>query len=319
MESTRAFLINEQRVLRDLPLEEAFQAPKEAGYIWIHIVSESPAKVCAGLFLPPLVQKVLGDLRSRTRADTLENGLLFTFRCLNSKKGNEQPNYISLRSWVTERLIVTVQRYTWGVTEHLFQQKNAIMPDKPLGLLANLLTSALEQLTNLIFELDQSIDNFEDLVNQKQYQNSEDQRLRLAETRRQLVIVRRYLVPQREAFLRLHLEQYPWVDDSLRGRFRELAGSLMRLLDDFDLAKDRVGILQETLLALTQQQINEKLYLFSIVTVIFLPLNFLTGLLGMNVAWIPGVQNHSAFWIVLCILGAMGLVEFFFLRKRGYL
>lgn len=44
-------------------------------------------------------------------------------------------------------------------------------------------------------------------------------------------------------------------------------------------------------------------YILTIVAAIFLPLSFLTGLLGINVGGIPGVDNGNAFWIVvgLCL------------------
>ena len=44
------------------------------------------------------------------------------------------------------------------------------------------------------------------------------------------------------------------------------------------------------------------MYVLSIVTVIFLPLGLITGLLGINVGGIPGAEYKWAFLIVLMIL-----------------
>ena len=55
----------------------------------------------------------------------------------------------------------------------------------------------------------------------------------------------------------------------------------------------------------------------SIVAAIFLPLSFVTGLLGMNVAGLPGVENPHGFLlsaIVMIGLG-IGLVAFFRWKK----
>jgi len=43
--------------------------------------------------------------------------------------------------------------------------------------------------------------------------------------------------------------------------------------------------------------LNRRSYLLSLIAVLFLPLTFLTGLLGINVAGIPGAEHKDAFWI----------------------
>lgn len=43
---------------------------------------------------------------------------------------------------------------------------------------------------------------------------------------------------------------------------------------------------------------NRTSYLLTMVASIFLPLTFVTGLLGINVGGIPGVEEPTAFWIV---------------------
>ena len=64
---------------------------------------------------------------------------------------------------------------------------------------------------------------------------------------------------------------------------------------------------------------NRQLFILSAVAAIFLPLGLLTGLLGINVGGIPGVENPNAFWIVCAGLVAItGLLVWLF-RKWGLL
>ncbi len=46
------------------------------------------------------------------------------------------------------------------------------------------------------------------------------------------------------------------------------------------------------------QQQNERMYVLSIVAAIFLPISFVTGLFGMNVAGLPGVETPEGFLYV---------------------
>jgi zinc transporter len=65
------------------------------------------------------------------------------------------------------------------------------------------------------------------------------------------------------------------------------------------------------------EESNSRMYVLSIVSAIFLPLGFATGLLGINVGGIPGAENHYAFAIFIGILVALagGLLVFFRYKK----
>ena len=71
-----------------------------------------------------------------------------------------------------------------------------------------------------------------------------------------------------------------------------------RFVEDIDSARERAVIAQEEINNRLSGQINKAIYILSIVTVIFLPLGLLTGLLGINVGGIPGAESKLAFPIV---------------------
>ena len=66
------------------------------------------------------------------------------------------------------------------------------------------------------------------------------------------------------------------------------------------------------------EQMNSRMYLLSIVAALFLPLGFVTGLLGVNVAGIPGTENSGAFIAVCLMLLALGLLQLWIFERRGW-
>ena len=60
---------------------------------------------------------------------------------------------------------------------------------------------------------------------------------------------------------------------------------------------------------------NRTMYRFGIVTGIFLPMSFLTGLLGINVGGIPGSENPHGF-LMACGLMVVVAVAQMWLFKR---
>ena len=74
---------------------------------------------------------------------------------------------------------------------------------------------------------------------------------------------------------------------------------------------------QEELLSRVSEQMNARTFVLTIVAAIFLPLGFFTGLLGVNVGGMPGLQDQDAFWIVVAICtGVTGALGILFRFKR---
>jgi zinc transporter len=143
------------------------------------------------------------------------------------------------------------------------------------------------------------------------------QREQLAGIRRQTIAMRRFLSPQREALSRLSSERTPLLDDRDRLRLREEYDHLTRMVEDLDAARERATVVHETLTSRVAEMTNQRMYVLSIIAAIFLPLSFVTGLLGVNVGGIPGAENPYGFWSVdvLLLLVAAGIWAFFRWRQ----
>ena len=77
-------------------------------------------------------------------------------------------------------------------------------------------------------------------------------------------------------------------------------GQFRRTAEALDLIRERALLLQERLVEQRVDGMNDRLFVLAIISVIFLPLGFVTGLFGVNVGGMPGVDNAGAF-IVLCL------------------
>jgi zinc transporter len=67
------------------------------------------------------------------------------------------------------------------------------------------------------------------------------------------------------------------------------------------------------------EQLNSRMYLLSLVAAVFLPLGFLTGLLGINVGGIPGADNPWGFWEAVGILTTVAVVQILVFRRKRWL
>jgi len=82
---------------------------------------------------------------------------------------------------------------------------------------------------------------------------------------------------------------------------------------------DRLMAAQDHLDTQQANQIGRNGYILSIVAAIFLPLGFLTGLFGMNVAGLPGTEWPLAFAALSGAMIAVAIALIVWFRAKGWL
>ncbi len=143
-------------------------------------------------------------------------------------------------------------------------------------------------------------------------------RAKLGEVRRLSVEYRRFLLPQRDAILRLTTGDFPWLAEDDRMHIREAGDRAQRMSEELDAVRDRAGVLSDQLTDLRSDEANQRMLVLSIVSAVFLPLTFLTGLLGMNVRGIPFAQERWAFAGVVTLSVAVGVAMVMWFRRRRW-
>jgi len=66
------------------------------------------------------------------------------------------------------------------------------------------------------------------------------------------------------------------------------------------------------------EKMNRNTYWLSVIAGVFLPLSFLTGVFGINIGGMPGVENEDAFEIFTYALIIIAVVEFLLLRRLRF-
>ncbi len=88
-------------------------------------------------------------------------------------------------------------------------------------------------------------------------------------------------------------------------------------VEGMDSAIERAQIIQQTITNQVSEQLNQRMYVMSVVAALFLPLGFLTGLLGVNVGGIPGTESPYAFSaFVLFLIVLTGGIGVYFKSKK---
>lgn len=285
-----------------------------AGLLWVHIdVNDESARrwLERDSGLPETITESLLAAETRPRSQINDAGSLVVLRGVNTNPGNDPEDMVSVRIWIEPgRIISTRRRRLLSVQDVRAALDEGTGPSTPGEFLVELIGYLADRIGDFVNEIEDRISEAEDRVDA-----GGDATLRQTTSglRRQIAAVRRFLAPQRDALDRLYRQPGKLFSDAESNGLREEADRMTRYLEDIDLARERLVVMQEEFLAQQAQQQNSRMYVLSVVAAVFLPLTFVTGLLGMNVGGLPGLDSPNGFVasVIIMVIAAAGLVAFF--------
>lgn len=146
---------------------------------------------------------------------------------------------------------------------------------------------------------------------------------RLFALKRVLLAMRRILLPQREVLNKLARDPYKVIDPKDRIFFRDIYDHLVRLHDINESLRDLVGGAQDTYLSVVNNRMNEVMKTLTIITVLFMPLTFVTGYFGMNFFESLGIlkvwTSAPFFYATLATILILPFIMYFWMRRRTWI
>ncbi len=297
-----AWLLDGQGGGRKLSWQEIAAWQPDNGLIWIHLDYSHPNTLRwleeeSGV--DRIISKVLTSDESRPRCELFDKGLLAILRGVNLNPGADPEDMVSIRIWLEQNRIITCRhRRLTSIADLQESLRKGTGPRSQGGFLAHLSENLVKRMDNVIESLEDNALELEEHLTDHQSSNL---RSEISDIRRIVIHLRRYLAPQREALKRLQAIQIEWLNIEARSRLNETADQTQRYVEGLDAIRDQIQVTQEELTQKLNEHTERRMYVLAIITSVFLPLGFLTGLLGINVGGMPGTENPLAFWIV-CLL-----------------
>ncbi|MBT8412027.1 MAG: zinc transporter ZntB [Octadecabacter sp.] len=291
--------------------------PATGAYRWLHCDLNDPdLPAWAERNLPLHVASALTAKETRPRVTLSDHSLLANFRAINLNDGDDVEDMVALRLWVTPDLIVSVRRRRVFALDDLRQRfENNDAPTSAAAFLAALTEHLIDRIEAVSLAVDAQTDTFEDDV----HDDGVSHVPALGPTRRKVIKLRRYIGPQADALRDLAKISPAWVDSESRYALHETANRARRTEEELTEVRDRLSALGEHLDLAQSARTNRNSYLLSAVAAIFLPLGFLTGLFGVNVAGMPGMTAPWAFAALTVATLVIGLLTFLVLWWRNLL
>ena len=271
---------------------------------WVHLDANDPSTRTwlerEVSYLDHIILDALLAEETRPRILEFESGVLLILRGVNLNENAEPEDMISIRLWIDQHRIITIRRRPLKAVQDIRENLMAGKGPKDSGeFIAALASRLFERMEPVFSDLDEQLDAIEERVMEAP---DKSERTEITDVRKQAIMFRRYIAPQRDVISYLRTSEQPWLDQMHKRRLQEALDRVIRYIEDLDTIRERAQIVKDELANALADRMNKNMYMLSVIAAIFLPLGFLTGLLGINVGGIPGADNADAFFIFCSIL-----------------
>ena len=309
---SRAFVFREGAA-SEMSFAEAIALPRNGGLIWLQLDGREDAArnwIRDQEDVPHIAREAMLAQETRPRATLIGGGTLINLRGLGTTPDDDPDALVSTRFWADRGRVISVSFRTPKALAIVIDRFHAGEIVDPGDLLSRFAETTSDLLDPDVAELGDTIDDCEVAVDSASVLAT---RRRVTEVRSQAISYRRFVAPQRQALERLAAADLDWLDEDDRMHLREAADRAARMTEELEAIRERAALIHEELTDRRAEVVDTRALLISIVALIFLPLTFVTGLLGMNVEGIPYAKEPWAFWGVTgaCLAIAIGVLGWF--------
>ena len=296
------------------PIDKALD--RTCDFIWVHLntnAAEAQAWLSKDAGLPDYIVEPLTATETRPRCDAMGDGAYLNLRGRSSEAMSTSDLLASVRIWTTAGRVISVTRKPLIAMDAVIAAMEAGELRDPGDLIAEFAIAITAELDPEVAELGDTLDDCEaDLDAERIF----ELRREVTKVRATSIGYRRFLSPQRVALEKLAALPVAWLHDDDRLHLAAAADRAARMAEELESIRERSALMHEALTDLRAEQIDQRALVISVVAMIFLPLTFLTGLLGMNVDGIPYAHQPWAFdgVVLICVIISVAITGYFIQR-----
>ena len=137
--------------------------------------------------------------------------------------------------------------------------------------------------------------------------------------KRNLLILRRGIWPQRDALNILIRDDCPFIESETKVFLRDCHDHCIQVADVLETFRETAGALLSTYLSALGNKQNEVMRILTIVSSIFIPLTFLAGIYGMNFESMPELKIAIAYPVLLFVMVITVIAMLIYFKRLGWI
>ena len=137
--------------------------------------------------------------------------------------------------------------------------------------------------------------------------------------KREMILLRKSTWPLRELINGLERTESPLIQESTGVYLRDVYDHTIQVIDTVETFRDMISGMLDIYLSSISNKMNEVMKVLTIIATIFIPLTFLAGVYGMNFRYMPELEWHGGYFVVLLVMAAVGISMVGYFRRKKWL
>ena len=302
-------------------LDRSWLNPAANAIVWVDLASPSiPETLILSdtfAFHPLSVEDARAEIHD-PKIEAYDGYLYVILHGIDIRTGKKSLVTHDVDFFIGQTYLVTVHdghsRSVTGMQENV-AKNSRIMAEGPVALFHRIVDAMIDHYRPEVDELEDRIDVLEKSV----FERPDPKLIRqILDMKRDISRLRRIMTPQRDVIARLARRDFVDISTDLAFRFRDVYDHIVRIADDTTIFQDRISGILDAHLTNVSNRVNEVMKVLTVVSTIFMPITFLSGLYGMNVPipHFPGGEGAQFWWLFAIMVAIVIFMLTLFRRKK---
>lgn len=289
--------------------------------IWIDICGlknkEEIKKLCKDFSINPFIIEDILNTKQRPKLESTKEGFFIICKILDDSSSGLSYSSEQFSMIVKKNFLLTI-RESDSCNLHSFYKKVGEPNDK-------LVEHGYHFLAYML--LDRIVDNYFHFVDNCETKLKEIENLLIKKPnainlstiytiKRRLMSLRKVISPLKDLIHLLLTEHGNLIEKNYHLYYHNLYDHTARLIESIDLQREMISSILEIYLSTQNNILNETMKILTIFASLFIPLSFIAGIYGMNFKYMPELNWHYSYPIVLLVMLIVAISMLFYFKHK---
>jgi magnesium transporter len=312
---------------------DAFERPKDTLVSWINIDglhdSSVITKIGEKFNIHPLILEDILSIDSRPKMEEYYDFLLIILRMIKFDEKEYMINAEQISMIVMKDTLISFQEVEGDVfnmiRDRIRTNKGKIRKTGADYLAYSLIDAMVDGYFVVLDKIGEEIEEIEENLVENFSNKNQDALIDIHELKREMIFLRRSVWPLREILSGLHRAHSAFIADSTMIYFKDSYDHTVQVVDTIDTYREMLSSMHDVYLSSISNKMNEIMKVLTIISTIFIPLTFISGIYGMNFHTdaspfnMPELSWKYGYFACLGLMLAIVFTMLIFFRKNKWI
>jgi magnesium transporter len=269
--------------------------------------------------LHSLILEDILNTEHHPKIDFEDDYIFITMKMLSLDRKNEVIDNEHVSFILGENYIISFQEKSGDVFDPIRKRlengKGKARKRKADYLLYLLMDSIVD---NYYHIFDYIYDKIEDLEESIYYNPKSENFEKIIFYKKQLIYLRKSIFPLESVLREITDEDINVIETEHNKFFSDIYDHLKSIMQDLEIMREVLTGLIDLYMSSLSNKMNNIMKTLTVVAAIFIPLTFLAGVYGMNFKYMPELEWHWGYPLILIIMACLGIGMFFLMKYKKW-